>query len=250
MSLEEIRRDWTRLGAAEPLWAVCVNPAKRGGGWDDSEFLASGAAEVDAALDRLTGLGWSAPAGGRALDFGCGAGRLTQALARHFAEVVGVDIAEPMLAEARRLNRADERVSFQLNDSPDLAGLPAASFDLLYTDLVLQHMPKALARGYLAEFTRVVRPGGAMVVGVPARERPTFKGLVFRYAPYAAIRWAQRCLLGYPAPMRMHTLPPAELKEILAPRGGRVLASDEYWAGDHWQHLRHYIVLHSSGERS
>ncbi|GAA4892933.1 class I SAM-dependent methyltransferase [Streptomonospora salina] len=242
MGLDEVRADWTRLGSSEPLWAVCVDPAKRGGGWGDDEFLASGAAEIDAALGRLTDLGLD-PGQHRALDFGCGAGRLSNALAGHFAEVVGVDISEPMLAEARRLDRSGGRIGFRINDTPDLGAFGDGSFDLVYTDLVLQHLPPALAEGYVREFVRVLRPGGAMVIGVPDRERPTAKGLVFRFAPWPLIRLAQRRLLGYPAPMRMHPLPRRRLAAVLAEGGARIAASDAYWGGGHWRHLRHYVRL-------
>ncbi|GAA1757184.1 class I SAM-dependent methyltransferase [Streptomonospora arabica] len=245
MGLDEVRADWTRLGAVEPLWAVCVDPAKRGGGWDDDEFLASGSAEIDAALRHLDELGLR-PGRERALDFGCGAGRLSNALAACFERVVGVDIAEPMLAEARRLDRSGGRIDFRLNDRPDLAAFGDDSFDLVYTDLVLQHLPPELAEGYLREFARVLRPGGAMVVGVPDRERPTFKGLAFRFAPWPLIRVAQRRLLGYPAPMRMHPLPRARLAAVLAKSGARVADSVEYWGGDHWLHLRHYVRMPSA----
>ncbi|WP_017593489.1 methyltransferase domain-containing protein [Nocardiopsis potens] len=246
VSLDEVRRDWTLLGSAEPLWAVCVDPDKRNGGWDDEEFLASGAAEIDGALARLAELGIGHGTG-RALDFGCGAGRLSNALARHFEAVDGVDISAPMLAEARRLDRSGGRIAFHLNEAPDLSAFPDASFDLVYTDLVLQHLPPALAAGYLREFARVVRPGGAMVLGVPARERATFKGLVFRYAPWPLIRWAQRALLRYPAPMRMHTWSPERIAAALADgaapgRAPRIAVSEEYWGGDHWQHLRHFVA--------
>ncbi|CAM3708855.1 class I SAM-dependent methyltransferase [Nocardiopsis rhodophaea] len=242
MGLDEVREDWTRLGSTEPLWAVCVDPSKRGGGWDDDEFLASGAAEIDGAMRRLEELGIR-PAGGRALDFGCGAGRLSNALAAHFTSVVGVDISEPMLAEARRLDRSGGRIEFRLNDTTDLRAFPDNAFDLVYTDLVLQHLPPDLAEGYLREFCRVIRPGGAMVIGIPARERRTFKGLVFKYLPWPLIRVAQRVILRYPAPMRMHTLTPDDLASLLAPGGARIVASDEYWGGDHWQHLRHFITV-------
>jgi len=242
LGLDEIRADWTRLGSVEPLWAVCVDPGKRLGGWDDDEFLASGTREIGGALRRLAALGLR-HGRDRALDFGCGAGRLSNALAEHFAAVVGVDVSAPMLAEARRLDRSRGRIDFTLNDRPDLAAFGDDSFDLVYTDLVLQHLPPALAAGYLREFTRVLRPGGAMVVGVPDRERATFKGLVFRFAPWPLIRFAQRRLLRYPAPMRMHPLPADRLAALLAEGGARVAASDEYWGGDHWRHLRHYAWL-------
>ncbi|WP_017626490.1 class I SAM-dependent methyltransferase [Nocardiopsis chromatogenes] len=251
MSLEEVRRDWTRLGADEPLWAVCVDPGKRGGRWDAEEFLATGEDEVAAALGRLEELG-AAPSPGRALDFGCGAGRLSNALARRFSSVVGVDISEPMLRRARELDRSGGRIEFVLNTGPDLRALPDASVDLVYTDLVLQHLPPDAAAAYLREFARVARPGAALVLGVPDRERPTFKGLVFRYAPWPLIRLAQRVVLRYPAPMRMHTWPAeriaAELEAGAHAAGRptpRILASDEYWGGDHWRHLKHFITVPS-----
>lgn len=240
VGLEQVRRDWTRLGATEPLWAVCVDPAKRDGGWDDDEFLASGRAAIDPAVARLDELGLR-PGGGRVLDFGCGAGRLSNALAAHFDSVVGVDISAPMLEEARRLDRSGGRIEFVLNERPDLSLFEDDSFDLVYTDLVLQHLPPDLAEGYVREFARVVRPGGAMVLGVPDGERRTFKGLVFRYAPWPLVAWAQKTLLRYPAPMRMHTLSTARLAELL-PQAD-IAASDEYWGGDHWRHLRHYVAV-------
>lgn len=249
MGLDEVRKDWTRLGEAEPLWAVCVDPAKRGGGWDDDEFLASGRHEVDAALNRLDELGILPARRAHALDFGCGAGRLSNALAAHFDAVTGVDISAPMLAEAQRLDRSEGRVEYWLNAEPNLAALDDDTFDLVYCDLVLQHLPPSLTAAYTREFTRVVRPGGALVLGVPAREAATFKGMVFKYAPWPLIRVAQRVLLRYPAPMRMHTLPPARLASLLHP-GARIVAFDEYSSGDHWQHLRHFATVDpdTSGE--
>lgn len=244
VGLEQVRRDWTRLGATEPLWAVCVDPEKRDGGWDDDEFLASGRAEIDPAVSRMRNLDVY-PDGGRVLDFGCGAGRLSNALAAHFDEVVGVDISEPMLEEARRLDRSGGRITFELNERPDLSRFEDDSFDMVYTDLVLQHLPPGLAEGYVREFARVTRPGGVLVLGVPERVRATFKGLVFRFLPWPLVALAQKVILRYPAPMRMHTLPARRLAELLP--SSRIAASDQYWGGDHWEHRRHYVVVGPEG---
>ncbi len=48
----------------------------------------------------------------RALDFGCGVGRLTQALARHFNIVDGVDIAPSMIELANQFNRSGGRCRY------------------------------------------------------------------------------------------------------------------------------------------
>ena len=162
-----LRRHWTRLGARDAQWAVLTHPGKRGARWTLDEFFKSGTDEIDAVLARARALGVMVrPA--RALDFGCGAGRLTQALAGTFDRVDAVDIARSMLREAARHVRSP-RVVFQHNTAPDLRIFPAGSFSFIYSTLVLQHMPTDLSRAYLGEFLRVLEPGGLLVVQVPSR---------------------------------------------------------------------------------
>jgi hypothetical protein len=56
-SLDQLEKAWTTLAEADPLWAVCVSRDRRGGRWDLAEFMASGRAEIDLAVDRLGQLG-------------------------------------------------------------------------------------------------------------------------------------------------------------------------------------------------
>jgi ubiquinone/menaquinone biosynthesis C-methylase UbiE len=243
MSLEQTRADWTQLGKEDPLWAVLVEPGRRNGGWDVEAFFATGRREVDDALDALVRFG--GPSGGRrALDFGCGVGRLSQALAERYDEVVGVDIAEPMLERARALDRSGGRCRFVLNTEPDLASIPDASIDLVFSSLVLQHIPPGPAEEYLREFSRIVRPGGgAVVVLLPTGTRRTVKGLLFRYLPHPVVRWAQRRLLGYPAPMRMHTFSPRRVRDVFTGGGLRTVgATNEPEHGPHWNFTRFFAV--------
>src|SRR5260370_38629454 len=104
MNLEDLRRDWVTLGQEVPLWAVLVEDGKRGGQWDVEEFFATGRADVSDTVASLTRLGlptrWD-----RALDFGCGVGRLTHALAAHADEVIGVDLSESMLEQAQKFDQ-------------------------------------------------------------------------------------------------------------------------------------------------
>ncbi|HET9051576.1 MAG TPA: class I SAM-dependent methyltransferase, partial [Candidatus Dormibacteraeota bacterium] len=102
------------------------------------------------------------------LDFGCGVGRLTQALAPHAERVVGVDIAPSMVERARALAAGIANVAFEVGDSGDLRGHPDGSCDLLCSFLVLQHIPTEIALGYVSEFVRVLRPGGVAVFGAPS----------------------------------------------------------------------------------
>ena len=242
MNLGELRDDWTRLGAEDPLWAVYVAPGTRGGRWNVDEFFALGNEEVTRALGELDRLQLS-PGRNVAVDFGCGVGRLSAALAKHFAEVVGVDIAPPMLEQARRLDRSDGRCRFVLNEADNLAFLPDRSVDLVYSSLVLQHMPAELAARYLREFARVLADDGVAIFQVASRPTRSLKGLVFRFAPWPAIRWAQRRLLRYPAPMRMSGLSRSAIEAALAPTTARivgVVGDDSY--GGHWHYERYYVA--------
>ncbi|MBM0233593.1 class I SAM-dependent methyltransferase [Micromonospora sp. STR1_7] len=222
MNLNDVRRDWTKLGTEDPLWAVLVQPGKRGGRWDVDEFLATGRADVEETAGWLGQLGlptrWE-----RVLDFGCGAGRLSQALAPHADQVVGVDIAPSMLETARHLDRSAGNIRFVLNDAPDLSQFPDGHFDLVYSALVLQHLPRSAIDRYLAEFLRVLRPGGIAVVGLPTEPARTAKGLIWQVAPFRLISWAQRRLLNYPAPMSMTAVPHSDMVRLVTAHGGTIV---------------------------
>jgi SAM-dependent methyltransferase len=241
-ALNDLRSDWTRLGEADPLWAVCVDPARKGGRWDLREFNATGRAEITSALEYLDRLGLCRRRE-RALDFGCGVGRLTVALAAEFGEATGVDISRPMLEQAARINGADGRCRYVHNDSADLRAFPDASFDLVYSSLVLQHIPPALARGYVAEFVRVLRPGGAIMILVPVAHARTLRGVVYAFAPHQVTGWIQRRLFGYPAAMRMHTLPARRVRQIVEPLGATLADSVPHPGyGGHWRMALHIVT--------
>ncbi|MCZ2860380.1 class I SAM-dependent methyltransferase [Blastococcus sp. VKM Ac-2987] len=246
MSLEQVRRDWTRLGAEDPLWAVLVEDGKRGGRWDVEEFLALGRKDVARSREDLARLGlpvrWH-----RVLDFGCGAGRLSQALAQHADEVVGVDVSAPMLDTARRLDRSGGRCTFLLTEHSDLREIGSGSVDLVYSERVLQHLPRPALESYVGEFLRVLRAGGVAVLHCPTRPQWTLRGVVWRTAPFPVVAWLQRRVLGYPAPMRMTGVPEQRMAALVTAAGGELLAAlpmDE--RATNWRACR-YVVRKAGG---
>lgn len=167
MTLQRVARTWEALGRDDPFWAVLTEQDRRDGKWEPEAFFATGVAEVKQLAVELERLGLRL-GGGRALDFGCGVGRITQALGERFEQVDGVDISAPMLEQARRFNAGGEDCRFTENRRTDLRLFPDGHFDFIYSRIVLQHMPARMARRYLAEFCRVLRPGGVLYFQIPA----------------------------------------------------------------------------------
>ncbi|PYQ82516.1 MAG: SAM-dependent methyltransferase, partial [Acidobacteria bacterium] len=85
-ALESSRRLWDAHAQSDPLWAILSDPAKHGGKWNLHRFFQTGVGEIATLLYELARLGVAVKTD-RALDFGCGIGRLTQALAERFTRV-------------------------------------------------------------------------------------------------------------------------------------------------------------------
>ncbi|WP_221032861.1 class I SAM-dependent methyltransferase [Actomonas aquatica] len=231
---------WEKLAREDPYWAVLTLPDTTGNRWEIEQFFATGRENVDTDLTYIAG---QRPDLRRehALDFGCGVGRLSQALADHFAQVTGIDIAAPMIELAQKHNQHGERVRYVHNPASDLRCLPDASFDLVYSVITLQHIPTALIRGYLREFLRVCRPGGAIYFQLPA-EAPVQPWRFSWYPPTLWMRfkrWFRKAAAIDPE-MVMNALPKAEVIALLEKHGGTVIDTrPDHAAGDleSWSYL-------------
>jgi ubiquinone/menaquinone biosynthesis C-methylase UbiE len=166
-----------------------------------------------------------------ALDFGCGVGRMARSLASHFESYTGVDISEPMIARAREWNSDCPQCRFILNTAGDLRVFESASFDLIYSRFVLQHLPsRALVESYLRDFIRILKPGGLLVFQLPCRI-----GLLHRLQPrrrlYTLLRGigvSERLLLGplKLTPMAMRAMPETEVAGFVQAAGGRLVRAE------------------------
>jgi ubiquinone/menaquinone biosynthesis C-methylase UbiE len=227
MQIDRQAQDWNELAQLDPHWAILTAPGKRFGGWDSEEFFATGTAQASAFMDRVEELGLP-QARGSALDFGCGLGRMTRALAQHFEACIGVDISEEMVRGARDANADVAGVGFEVNQATDLRRFDDASFDLVYSMIVLQHVPdRAAIESYVREFCRVLRPGGLAVFQLPTHIPAIFR-LQWRRRLYLGLR-----RLGVSAPVlyrRLHLLPiamsyipEADMVRVAESAGGRMV---------------------------
>ena len=228
--LRESARLWERNARADPLWAVLAASDKKGRRWDPLEFFKTGERDVADILAYLEQRG-ARPRAGRALDFGCGVGRLTQALAKQMARVDGVDVSATMIELARGYDRTG-RCQFTVNTAPDLRIFDDGSFDLVLSILVLQHIPPPFDLAYLRELGRVVAPGGTLFFQAPHQRRVAPKA---RRAARLR-RLARRLLRREGVQLAMYALPQETVRDALAAAGLELIeARPDVWAGDDWE---------------
>lgn len=240
--LGPVREAFERFGAEDPMHAALTRAGTEDNRWDPEAFFENGRQEITDLLEYVGSL-TAELRRDRALDFGCAVGRLTQALADHFREAVGVDIASAMIEAARAHNRHGGRVRYILNTAPDLDLLETASFDLVYTNKVLQHIPPAAQYAYIREFMRVLRPGGVAVFQTrngPRIEPGTPRALLYTINRRYIRRLSQR--LRGRVPYEMHFVARARVEEEVARAGGRTVDVVDLSRGRAGKSLRYCAV--------
>ena len=106
--------------------------------------------------------------GRKAVDFGCGAGRSTRFLRGLGFEVVGVDIAEPMLARARA---RDPQGDYRLLGEQGVRYLGAGAYDVVLSAFTFDNIPTRERKVALfRDLEALLRPGGRIVNLVSAPE--------------------------------------------------------------------------------
>jgi ubiquinone/menaquinone biosynthesis C-methylase UbiE len=138
------------------------------------------------------------PADMRVLEIGCGAGRVTRALASLFGEVHAVDISGEMVAQARAALANMPNVHIYQNNGRDLGVLGDLQVDFAFSTIVFQHIPsREVIESYVREVHRLLRPGGLFkfqVQGDASMETaPDDTWLGVPYSDAQAVDLAHRC---------------------------------------------------------
>jgi SAM-dependent methyltransferase len=217
--LKKMQQDWDERARENARYYVATGKAD----WTEEEFYASGDLTVqEQILNDMTNICQGKdPKQMRVIEIGCGAGRVTKALAKVFGEVHAVDVSGEMVAQARKAVGDPGSNVFQRglrslrrllgqppapgqnafvyqNNGKDLTVLPAGPYDFAFSTIVFQHIPsREVIYSYVREVHRLLRPGALFkfqVQGDPTLETApddTWVGIPFSDAD--AVEMAEKC---------------------------------------------------------
>jgi len=195
--LKKMQEDWDRRARINARYFV--NTARAD--WTDEEFFRSGEQTVaeEILTDMINICQGKDPKEMRVLEIGCGAGRVTRALAKLFGEVHGVDVSGEMVALAREALRDFPNAFVYQNNGMDLSVLPPGLiFDFAFSSIVFQHIPsREIIENYVREVNRVLRPGALFKFQVQGDTRvqstPDDTWIGVPFSEQEAVEMALRC---------------------------------------------------------
>ena len=127
----------------------------------DAEFLAAATGVINDLEAELRRLKAEERGSARALEIGCGSGRLMRPMSHHFLEIHGVDVSSELIQEAREGLRDLPNARPQQIRGTSLEDFADQSFDFVYSFDLFPHIPsQQLVIAFLREIHRVLRPGG------------------------------------------------------------------------------------------
>ncbi len=153
-----MRDDWNSRAREDAKYYVAFGRRSQ----DDDEFFATADEMVNSFESELKHLpGDLRPRARRALEIGCGLGRLMRPLSRSFGEIHGVDVSDEMVRLAREQLADIPHAHVHHTPHSDLRAFADDSFDFVYSYAVFQHIPDAdVVYGYFHEIRRVLKEGG------------------------------------------------------------------------------------------
>jgi SAM-dependent methyltransferase len=188
---ERMRRDWDDRAREDAGYYVAFGRRNQ----SEEEFFDTAADVVRALLRETRRLPKVPLRARRALEIGCGPGRIMRPLSAHFGEIHGVDISEEMIQRARANLKGIPHAHAHVTARSDLAAFADDSFDFVYSYAVFQHIPSVeVVFDYLDEARRVLKPGGILrcqISGLPESARRFDTWLGVRIPSTAVAGWTR-----------------------------------------------------------
>ena len=156
---EKMKRDWDQRAQHDARYWIATENYQT-----EEIFARSGQETAQALLKTLTGL---RRASWNVLDIGCGIGRVLRPLAQHFHALVGIDVSSTMITQSKAWLAGYPNITTFENSGVDLCEFHDQSFNLVYSYVAFQHMPRQVFEQYLSEINRVLSPDGYLALQLP-----------------------------------------------------------------------------------
>lgn len=218
-----IKTVWEKLGKTEPYWSVltCERFKSEDITSNQDDFYSSGKENVETFFATLLRNGIKPADYETCIEYGCGVGRITAALANKFSKVTAYDISSSHLRIAREyISQSNlKNVEFVLLSSPEDIRLPKT--DVVYSVIVLQHNPPPIIQFIIRAMLRALNSGGVAFFQVP-----TYRlGYRFSLREYLSSDIKRE-------DMEMHVLPQKEIFRIADEEDCRIIeVLEDGWAG-------------------
>jgi 2-polyprenyl-3-methyl-5-hydroxy-6-metoxy-1,4-benzoquinol methylase len=190
--MDKIEKKWEYFGETNPYFAVSTFDKFKSENLDDAalvDFFESGEQYVERIWQEIENNFQSRFQPRQAIDFGCGVGRITLPLAKRCDKIVGVDISENMLKEAR-LNSEKfnlNNVSF-VKGNDDLSKF-SGEFDFIHSFIVFQHIEPKIGEAIFKELVAGLSPGGVGVLHFTYFENHSSFAQKLRFRIYRDFSW-------------------------------------------------------------
>lgn len=245
-------REWEKFGASDPYYGVYTDDRFKLAHIDQTardDFFSSGEAYVTQCFSVVKKELDPNFEPRRALDFGCGVGRITVPLARRIDHVVGLDVSESMLVEAKENCQRSGLDNVDLLKSDDRLMNLNGSFDFIHSCHVFQHIPTDRGEAILTEMISHLTDDGIGALHFTyASLAPAWKRTCRRIRATVPLvhnfaNLAQRRPFGYPL-MQMNEYNVSKLLLILQKHGCHrvhIRFSDRF--SDHGGHLGVFLFF-------
>lgn len=189
--MNNVKDTWEYFGKNDPYFAVSTLDKFRSENLTEQsrrDFFLTGEQHVARVFDEIETNLCKGFRPRRALDFGCGVGRVVIPLAARAAEVIGVDISEAMLGEAARnceLNKVENATFLQTNDFLAAHDL---ELDLIHSVIVFQHIAPDRGLEIVEKLVKSLAVGGIGVLhfsySIAANNMENFRVTMYRRFPF------------------------------------------------------------------
>lgn len=181
--IDKMKLDWDRRAKHHPRFWIATEDYET-----EAEFARSGEHTASTLLARISE--WY-QSHWRVLEIGCGIGRILKPLSPSFRHLTGIDVSKEMIEASKAWLRGIPNVETLETSGVDLAPLPSSHFDLVYSYVAFQHMPRPVFDRYVQESNRVLALHGFLVFQLPVgppRDAPLEDTIAVRRYSFAEMQ--------------------------------------------------------------